>query len=203
MVIKGTSCAGAARIAKHLSCTETNEHNELHELRGVAAEDLYGALREMEAVALGSRATCPFYHASINTPAHERLTDEQRAQKEQQLNDAWNKLSLESKIRIMRLHRALNQMPPEERKFIRDRVERFLNMSAEERERMRSNIERWQKMTPEERQLAREQFRQQRKQFEEKWRREHPDEPPPPFPFHSQPKAPPPPPPAPVPESTD
>jgi len=79
VVIKGTSCAGAARLAVHLSRTDTNERAEVRELRGVAAENLRGALLEMEAVASGSRATKPFYHASINTPANERLTDEQRA----------------------------------------------------------------------------------------------------------------------------
>jgi Relaxase/Mobilisation nuclease domain len=79
VVIKGTSCAGAARLAVHLTRTDTNERAEVRELRGVAAENLRGALLEMEAVASGSRATKPFYHASINTPAGERLTDEQRA----------------------------------------------------------------------------------------------------------------------------
>src|SRR5262249_42219912 len=98
---KGTSCAGAARIAKHLSCTETNERNELYELRGVAAQDLYGALREMEAVALGTRAQRPFYHASINTPAHERLTDEQRAHAIDRLEEA---LDLSGQPRVVVIH---------------------------------------------------------------------------------------------------
>ena len=130
------------------------------------------------------------------------LTDEQRAQTEQQLNDDWSKLPLESKMRIMRLHRALSQMPAEERKFLHDRMERFLNMSTEERDRLRKNAERWQKMTPEERQQAREQFRQRRKEFEDKWRQEHPGEEPPPFPFRPQPAPPPPqPPPQPQPPS--
>jgi len=102
VVIKGTSCAGAARIAKHLSCTETNERNELHELRGVAADDLYGALREMEAVALGSRCQKPFYHSSINTLAHERLTDEQRAHAIDRLEAA---LGLSGQPRIVVIHR--------------------------------------------------------------------------------------------------
>jgi hypothetical protein len=79
MVIKGVSCAGARRLAVHLMRTDTNERAEVKELDGVAAEDLRGALLEMEAVAAGTRCTKPFYHASINTPAHERLTDEQRA----------------------------------------------------------------------------------------------------------------------------
>jgi Relaxase/Mobilisation nuclease domain len=81
MVIKGKSVAGAARLAKHLERTDTNERMEVKELRGVAAEDLRGALREMEAVA-SACPNCekPFYHASINTRADERLTDAQRMQ---------------------------------------------------------------------------------------------------------------------------
>jgi hypothetical protein len=102
MVIKGTSCAGARRIAAHLSCTETNERNELHELRGVAAGDLYGALREIEAVAAATRCTKPFYHASINTPAHERLTDEQRAYAIDRLEAA---LGLSGQPRVVVIHR--------------------------------------------------------------------------------------------------
>ena len=127
-------------------------------------------------------------------PKHEKppMTEEQRAQVEQRLNDTWQNLSLEQKSRLMRLHRALNQMPPEERRFIHDRIERFLNMSPDEREHLRKNAEHWQKMTPEERQQARERFRQRRKEFEEKWRQEHPGEEPPPYPFHPQPAPPPP-----------
>lgn len=79
MVIKGVSCAGARRLAVHLMRTDTNERAEVKELRGVAAEKLRDALLEMEAVASGTRTTKPFYHASINTRADERLTDEQRA----------------------------------------------------------------------------------------------------------------------------
>ena len=81
MVIKGKSVAGAARLAAHLERTDTNERMEVLELRGVAAEDLRGALQEMEAVA-SACPNCkkPFYHASINTRADERLTPEQRMQ---------------------------------------------------------------------------------------------------------------------------
>src|ERR1700692_1723073 len=80
MVIKGVSCAGGARLATHLTRTNTNETVKVKELRGVAAEDLRGALLEMEAVAAGTRTTKPFYHGAINTRADERLTDEQRMQ---------------------------------------------------------------------------------------------------------------------------
>ena len=118
-------------------------------------------------------------------PKHEKpaMTDEQRAQTEERLSKEWSSMSLENKMRLMRLHRALHQMPTEERKFIQDRVERFLNMSSEERERLKSNKEKWEKMSPEERERAREQFHKRRQEFEQKWRQEHPGEEPPPFPF--------------------
>ena len=119
------------------------------------------------------------------------LTEEQRAELEQQLNDTWNKMTLREKSQVIRLHRTLRELPPEERRFIHDRIERFLNMSPEERERIRQNAERWKQMTPEEREQARELFRQRRKEFDDKWRQEHPGEEPPPFPFRPQPGPPP------------
>jgi hypothetical protein len=126
-------------------------------------------------------------------PRDERpaMTDERRAQMEERLNKEWSSLPLEGKVRLMRLHRALHQMPPEERKFVQDRVGRFLDMPPEERERLKKNREKWEKMTPEEREQARQKFRERRRQFEERWRQEHPGEEPPPFPFHRQ-KGPPP-----------
>ena len=78
MIIKGNSCSGAGRLAIHLTRTDTNERAEVTELRGVAANDLRGALQEMEAIASGTRCTKPFYLASIDPRADERLTEEQR-----------------------------------------------------------------------------------------------------------------------------
>ena len=81
MVIKGGSVAGGARLAKHLQNTDSNERMEVLELRGVAAKDLRGALQEMEeAAAACPNCRKPFYHASINTRAGERLNDTQRMQ---------------------------------------------------------------------------------------------------------------------------
>jgi hypothetical protein len=78
VIIKGNSCSGAGRLAVHLIRTDSNERVEITELRGVAAQDLRGALLEMEAIASGTRCTKPFYHASIDPRADERLTEEQR-----------------------------------------------------------------------------------------------------------------------------
>jgi DNA repair exonuclease SbcCD ATPase subunit len=65
----------------HLERTDTNERMHVLELQGVAATDLRGALKELEAVA-SACPSCkrPFYHASINTRADERMTPEQREQ---------------------------------------------------------------------------------------------------------------------------
>lgn len=100
---------------------------------------------------------------------------------ESKLNETWNSLSPRDKAAIIRLHHALRQMPSEERKFIHERLERFTHMSPDERHRLKENNDRWKKMSPEERQQAREKFLQRRKEFEEKWRKEHPGEEPPPF----------------------
>ena len=123
-------------------------------------------------------------------PKHERtpLTDEQRAQMEQRLDNAWKNLAVREKMQVMRFHQAMKEMPPEERQFIHDRLERFLNMSAEEREKIKQNHERWKQMSPEDKQQARLKFQQRRKEFEEKWRSEHPGQEPPPFPFRGEKK---------------
>jgi len=78
LIVKGTPTSGGQRLADHIKRTDTNERMEVKELRGVAAEEFEGALLEMEAVGSGSRTKRPFYHASINTQAGERLSDAQR-----------------------------------------------------------------------------------------------------------------------------
>ena len=101
VIIKGTSCAGARRLAVHLTRTDTNERAEVKEIRGVVAQDLSGALREMEGVAAGARTNKPFYHGSINTRADERLTDEQRAYAIDKLEES---LGLTGQPRVVVVH---------------------------------------------------------------------------------------------------
>jgi len=81
--------------------TDTNERAEVREVTGVAAEDLRGALLEMEAVASGTRTTKPFYHASINTRADERLTEAQRSEAIDRLEA---KLGLSGQPRVVVVH---------------------------------------------------------------------------------------------------
>lgn len=101
VIIKGVSCAGARRLAVHLTRTDTNERAEVREIRGTTAEDLRGALLEMEAVAAGARTAKPFYHASISTRKDERLTDEQRAYAIDKLEAA---LGLTGQPRVVVVH---------------------------------------------------------------------------------------------------
>jgi hypothetical protein len=101
VIIKGTSCAGARRLAVHLTRTDTNERAEVKDIRGVVAQDLLGALREMEGVAAGARTNKPFYHGSINTRADERLTDEQRMQAIDKLEAS---LGLTGQARVVVVH---------------------------------------------------------------------------------------------------
>jgi hypothetical protein len=102
MVIKGKSVKGGARrLAAHLSRSDTNERVEVKELRGVAAEDLRGALLEMEVVGSGSRSQRVFYHASISTRADERLTDEQRMRAIDRLEE---ELGLTGQPRVVVVH---------------------------------------------------------------------------------------------------
>jgi len=102
-----------------------------------------------------------------------------KAQAEQKLNEAWGQLSLEDKMALMRFHRVMRDLPPDQRKIIRDRIERIMSMTPEQRERLEQNLKRWQQMTPQERQRAREAFRRRRQALEEKWRRDHPGQEPP------------------------
>ena len=101
MIVKGVSCAGAARLAAHLTRTDTNERAEVKEIQGTVADDLRGALREMEVVAAGARTSKPFYHASINTLADERLSDEQRTIAIDRLEEA---LGLSGQARVVVVH---------------------------------------------------------------------------------------------------
>ncbi len=80
MLIKGKARGGAASLSQHLENTEENERVALMETRGVVANDLDGALREIAAVGSGAASKRPFYHASISPdPDEPALTDAQKA----------------------------------------------------------------------------------------------------------------------------
>jgi hypothetical protein len=78
MIIKGKSRGNGAQLGQYVVTPRDNERVEVVEIRGLAADNVPDAVIEMEAHAAGTRCEKPLYHASINTRASERLTDEQR-----------------------------------------------------------------------------------------------------------------------------
>ncbi|MCK7473073.1 MAG: DUF3106 domain-containing protein [Rhodopseudomonas palustris] len=112
------------------------------------------------------------------------VSAERPAPDETQLNQKWDALSPRDKASALRFYQTFRQMPADERKFINDRIDRFMQMPADERRKLKENNDRWKKMPLEERQQAREKYEQRRKEFEEKWHKEHPawNRP---FPFHN------------------
>ena len=101
MVIKGNARAGAKSLATHVLRGDTNERVKVEEIRGVIAEDVEGALREMEAVACCTNTRKPLYHASINTPVEEQMTPDQRARAIDCLEEA---LNLTGQPRVVVIH---------------------------------------------------------------------------------------------------
>jgi Relaxase/Mobilisation nuclease domain len=74
MIINGGSRCNARFFANHLTNGEENERVTLCEIRNLAAMDVAGALKEMEAIALGAHCKNYFYHANINPQSTELLT---------------------------------------------------------------------------------------------------------------------------------
>src|ERR1700677_568047 len=78
MIIRGNPAGNVGFWSKHLQRDDTNERATVMEISGLLAEDLTTALREMQAVAAGSRRQGNFmYQANINPQAYEKLTPEQ------------------------------------------------------------------------------------------------------------------------------
>jgi hypothetical protein len=69
MILKGNQRKGAADLATHLSNEYDNERIEIAEVRGTVADDLHGALAEIEAIASGTRCKEPLYSLAINPSA--------------------------------------------------------------------------------------------------------------------------------------
>ena len=67
MILKGSQRGSALELGVHLLKAE-NEHVELRELRGFMSEDVLGAMKEIQAVARGTRCRQPLFSVSFNPP---------------------------------------------------------------------------------------------------------------------------------------
>jgi len=106
MIIKGKSRAAPQQLAKHLGNAEKNERVSLVETRGTVAQDLRGALVEMDACAAGTRCQKPLYHAAISPEPPHVLTPEQRAEAIDALEE---RLGLSGHARIVVMHEKLGR----------------------------------------------------------------------------------------------
>jgi hypothetical protein len=76
MILKGSQRGGAKQLGRHLLKTSENEHVEVHEVSGFMASDVLGALREAEAISMGTRCKQPLFSVSLNPPQHESVRPE-------------------------------------------------------------------------------------------------------------------------------
>lgn len=101
MIIKGKSRGNGAQLGQYLVTPGENEKVLVLEIRGVAAQDVPGAVLEMDALGDAARTEKPLYHAQINTRAEERLSDEQRTRAVDLLEE---KLGLKGQPRVVVSH---------------------------------------------------------------------------------------------------
>ena len=101
MIIKGKSRAGPSALAAHLGNAEKNERVSLLEVKGTIAQDLRGALVEIDAYALGTRCEKSLYHAAMSPEPPHRLTPEQRAEAIDALEQ---KLGMTGHARVVVMH---------------------------------------------------------------------------------------------------
>jgi hypothetical protein len=77
MILKASQRTGARNFANHLLNKKENDHVEVFDIRGLAAEKLHGAFLEIDAVSKGTKATQPFFVVAFNPPNNANVTIEQ------------------------------------------------------------------------------------------------------------------------------
>jgi hypothetical protein len=106
MIIKGKSRAGPSALAAHLGNAEKNERVTLLEVRGTIAQDLRGALVEMDAYSVGTRCEKSLYHGAISPAPPHRLSRDQVIEAVDALEE---RLGLKGHARIIVLHEYLGR----------------------------------------------------------------------------------------------
>lgn len=72
MILKASQRGGGMQLGAHLLKAE-NEQVEVHEVRGFIANDLKGAMKEAQAVAMGTRCKQYLFSVSLNPPERESV----------------------------------------------------------------------------------------------------------------------------------
>ena len=76
MILKASQRSGGSQLGLHLLKTEENEHVEIHEISGFVSEDLMGAMKEAQALSLGTKCKQYLFSVSLNPPSDESVRTE-------------------------------------------------------------------------------------------------------------------------------
>src|SRR5262245_59141204 len=101
MIIKAKERGDGRQLGHYLLRTDTNEHVEVHSLRGYSSDHLPTALQEIDAVAKGTRAKNCLFSLSLNPPPGERVPVEKF---ESAIEAVERKLGLEGQPRAVVFH---------------------------------------------------------------------------------------------------
>jgi len=101
MILKGNQRGFGQELARHLLNVDDNEHAEIHELRGFMSSDLCGAIKEIEAISLGTKCQQYLYSLSLNPPQNARVSVEAF---EKAIEDIERRLGLSGQPRAIVFH---------------------------------------------------------------------------------------------------
>ena len=101
MILKGSQRSGGRALAAHLLNMRENDHVEVHAIEGFIADDLTGALLEIEAISKATRCEQPFFSLSLSPPIGAVATT---ADFENAIEQAAEKLGMAGQQRIVVFH---------------------------------------------------------------------------------------------------
>lgn len=71
MIIKASQRGYGMELARHLLNDRDNDHVEIHQVRGFVSENLAGAMKEAQALSLGTKCKQYLFSVSLNPPTNE------------------------------------------------------------------------------------------------------------------------------------
>lgn len=76
MILQASKRSGGAELARHLTNDRDNEHVEVHEVRGFMSETVMGAMKEAQALSLGTKCRQYLFSLSLSPPQTESVRTE-------------------------------------------------------------------------------------------------------------------------------
>ncbi len=73
MILEASKRGGAMALGRHLLNAQDNEHVEIHEVRGFVSGDVMEAMKEAQAVTMGTRCKQHLFSLSLSPPATENV----------------------------------------------------------------------------------------------------------------------------------